>query len=273
MKSERRHELQENELADWLETSIARVTPHLKTIGGLALAIAVCVGAYAIWKNRAAGDQRAAWDSFYAAANGKDANEEMLRLADARPTDAAGLWARLYVADASLADGVQNLFSNRTVAKPKLKEAVAAYGLVATNAAGKYDALVPRALYGQAKAYEALGEKSDLDAALKLYKQIQEEYPDSALATDSAARVAALEKPSSKEFYDWFAKAQPITPATTEGGTPGIGPSFDDASVPAPPTDTTVDPNFDPFKQPAPSTTPPETSGIPDSSQPASDAP
>ena len=239
-------------------------------LGRIVLAVlAVCFGAYAIWKNRAAGDQRAAWDSFYAAANGENAAEEMLRLADAHPTDPAGLWARLYIADGALAEGVQNLFVNRAVAKPKLKEAVEAYGQVAEKAEGKYESLVPRALYGQAKAYETLGEKSDLDEALKLYKRIKADFPESALAIDSDARIAALEKPASKAFYDWFAKAEPITPATTEGGTPGVGPAFNDSSVPAPPAESTVDPNFDPLKLSPPGAPTPETSGVPGTENPA----
>lgn len=273
MKSERRHELQENELADWLDTSIAKVTPHLKTIGGVILLLAVCFGAYVIWTNRAAADQSAAWDSFYAAAGSENASEDMLRLADAQPTAPAGLWARIYVADGALAEGVQNLFTDRTTAKTKLKEAVAAYGAVVDNATGKYEPLVERALYGQAKAYEALGEKSDVDEALKLYKRIKEDFPGTVLAGDAEARIAILESPAAKGFYDWFAKATPAPRATPgTGGIPGIGPAFNDANVPQPPADTTVAPNLDPFKNAPPTDQPtppgdtpaaPTDSGIP----------
>lgn len=252
MKSARRHELKENELADWLESSIEKVTPHLKTIGGVVLLLAVCFGAYLIWQNRAAADQTAAWDRFYAAAAGENITEEMLRVADAHPAAPVGLWARIFVADGALAEGVQKLFSDRAGAKGKLKEAAQAYGQVVENAEGKYEPLVERALYGQAKAYEALGEKSDIDEALKLYKRLKEEFPGGALASDAEIRIAALERPSSKEFYDWFAKAAPLSAPTTDGGTPGIGPLFNDSEIPKPPGDTTVAPDFDPFKEPVP---------------------
>ncbi len=285
MKSERRHELQENELADWLDSTIEKVTPHLKTIGGVILLLAVCFGAYVIWTNRAAADQSAAWDSFYAAAGSENASEEMLRLADAQPAAPAGLWARIYVADGALAEGVQNLFTDRAVAKTKLKEAVTAYGQVAENATGKYEPLVERALYGQAKAYEALGEKSDVDEAVKLYKRIKEEFPGTVLAGDADARITILESPAAKGFYDWFAKATPA-PRTTPGagGIPGIGPAFNDANVPQPPADTTVAPNLDPFKNAPPTdqpnppaespTLPLETPAVPtDSGIPPADTP
>jgi tetratricopeptide (TPR) repeat protein len=273
MKSERRHELQENELSDWLEKSIEAVTPHLKTISAVVLGLAVCFGAYAIWKNRAAAEDRASWDNFYAASADKDPAAAMLTLADAKPSAPAGLWARLYIADNALAEGVHNLFINRAVAKPKLREAVDAYGKVAEHAAGQYEPMVARALYGQAKAYEALGEKSDLDEALKLYKRIAEDFPGGALAIDSNARIAALEKVSSKEFYDWFAKAQPYNPNPSEGGIPGIGPSFNDSSIPSPATETTVDPGFDPFKTPSAATdsTPPADSGTSPQTTPPSE--
>jgi hypothetical protein len=269
MKSERRHELQENELSDWLEKSIEAVTPHLKTIFAVVLGLAVCFGAYAIWKNRTAAEERASWDSFYAASVDKDPPAAMLTLADAKPSAPAGLWARLYIADNALAEGINNLFINRAVAKPKLREAADAYGKVAEHAAGKYEPLVARGLYGQAKSLEALGEKSDLDEALKLYKRIAEDFPGSALASDSNARIAALEKMSSKNFYDWFAKAQPFNPS--EGGIPGLGPSFNDSSIPAP-TETTVDPGFDPFSAPTSgtdSTPPADGSASPQTTPPA----
>lgn len=257
MKSERRHELQENELADWLEKAIDAVTPHLKTILGVVVAVIVFFLAYTVWQNRVAAGQQAAWDDFYAAAASENAETDMLKLADAHPGAPAGLWGRLFVADSQLAEGTQNLFTNRAAAKPKLKEAVANYRSVAENATGKYEPLVERALYGEAKGYEALGEKTDLDQAMKLYQQVTEQFPDGALASDCKARVEALKKPVTKAFYDWFVTATPLSPAT---GTPGIGPGFDASNLPTPPTETTVDPGFEPFDNPPPTSS---ESGIP----------
>ena len=82
--------------------------------------------------------------------------------------------------------------------------------MVVANAERKYEPLVERALYGQAKAYEALGEKSDLDEALKLYKRLKEDFPGGVLAGDAEARITALQQPTAKELYDWFATAAPV---------------------------------------------------------------
>jgi hypothetical protein len=266
MKSERRHELKENELSDWLEKSIDAIAPYTKAILGGLVAIVVAFLAYTLWQSQAAAAEQANWDQFYAAAEATDAEAEMVKFADAHPSEPAGLWARLYAADSQLAEGTQNLFTNRAAARPKLKEAVENYQAVAENA-GKYEALVERAIYGQAKAYEALGEKSDLDAAQKLYQQLVEQFAGGALAVDAEKRVADLKQPATKEFYDWFVKATPSAPPTT--GTPGIGPAFDPANVPTPPSDTpaTVEPGFDPFKQSGAATPPtdlaPADSGLP----------
>ncbi len=265
MKSERRHELKENELADWLEKAIEAVTPHVKTIIGVVAGAVVLFLAYALWQNRVAASQQAAWDGFYAAAASVNAEADMLKLADAHPAAPAGLWARLFVADSQLAEGTQYLFTNRAAAKPKLKEAVVNYRAVIENAKGKYEPLVERALYGEAKGYEALGEKSDLDQATKLYQQIAEQFPEGALAADCKTRIEALKKPTTKEFYDWFVTATPLTPATS--GIPGPSPGFDASNVPAPPAEnTTVDPGFEPFQDAGPATPPtttPAESGVP----------
>jgi len=249
MKSERRHELKENELADWLEKSIDAVAPYTKAILGGIVALVVLFLAYSFWQSQAEAAEQANWDQFYAAAEATDAEAEMVKVAEARPKEPAGLWARLYAADRQLAEGTQNLFNNRAAARPKLKESAANYHAVAENAAGKYAALVERATYGEAKAYEALGEKSDLDAAQKLYQQLVEQYAGGALAADAERRVADLKRPATKEFYDWFVTATPLPPPSA--GTPGIGPAFDPSNVPTPPSDTptTVEPGFDPFQQ------------------------
>lgn len=273
MKSERRHELQENELADWLENAVNAVAPHAKTILVGVVGAIVLFLAYTLWQNRATAASQAAWDQFYAAAQADDAEAEMLKLADAHPDDAPGLWARLFAADSQLGLGMQDLFTNRAAARPKLKDAAKNYRQVAETASGKYDAMVERALYGEAKAYEALGEKSDLDEAQKLYQQVIEQFPGGALAADAERRVAELKKPSTREFYDWFVTTTPTPPPTTTP--PGIGPSFDSSNLPTPPLggteteNTSVAPNLDPFKQggqttpPAPEPVLPTDSGVP----------
>lgn len=272
MKSERRHELQENQLADWLENAGERMAPHVKTIAFVIAAGLIAMVAYAIWQSRAEGDQQAAWNAFYAATNAEKPEEALLGVADANTDNAAGLWARLTLADSQFADGVQNLFTNRAAALPKLKSAAENYHQVAEKSTGRYQSLVERGLYGEAKAREALGEKDSLDTAEKLYSKLAEDYPDSALAEDAKNRIAALKKPAARGFYDWFVKAEPVAPPTTGIGTPGTGPAFNDANIPAAPTGETVDPKFNPFDAVPPatgeSTSPPSATTDPTAPQP-----
>ena len=61
MKTERRHELQTNELADWLGTTIQFIEANFRTVLGVIVALAVVVGAGFYLKSESATRRGQAW--------------------------------------------------------------------------------------------------------------------------------------------------------------------------------------------------------------------
>jgi hypothetical protein len=68
----------------------------------------------------------------------------------------------------------------------------------------------------------------ELDRARADYQALRKEYPDSALADSARKGLERLERPATKEFYDWFARENPQPPPSdSSSGIPGMKPAFD----------------------------------------------
>ena len=215
MKTERRQDLQKNELADWLESQAENLGPMVKYIvGALVLVFAVYFLVQAVGARRKAAAAEG-WDVFRAAASQQD----ILGLRDVAEqysgTAAAG-WARQTAGDLSLATGARAMYGNRDVAMDRLKEARDDYS--AALAAAKDPMLKQRSLMGLAQAHESLNE---FDSAEECYNKVMKGWPDTEIAKTAQTRLNFLKQPSTKEFYDWFYEQEielppPIAPL--EGG-------------------------------------------------------
>ena len=202
MKSERRHELAENDLADSVENLAERVRPYVATIltaaiGGL---VAVIVGLFV--SSRWEASRAESWDACLAAltTGNEDAFREVLIRYPATP---AAQWAELVLADRAVSEATSLLFQKldpaNDIARQRLEQAVAAYqGLLAEQPTGM---IAERATFGLAKARECLGE---LDEARRGYETLAKEYADSPMADLAAARATELARADTKQFYDWF---------------------------------------------------------------------
>ena len=63
MKSERRHELQHNDLAEWILKSYERVAPYKNMILGVALLLVVLFIGLSLWHNHSVSQAGEAWNS------------------------------------------------------------------------------------------------------------------------------------------------------------------------------------------------------------------
>ncbi|HUY35998.1 MAG TPA: hypothetical protein VMV69_24885 [Pirellulales bacterium] len=207
MKTERRHELATNELADWLGDTIERVKPYSTAITGTVLAGVVLLAAYAVWSRHSTAKVEESWGRYFAALDesGEGNTDALKNVADEFATTPAGHWSRLSLADAMLGKGVQQLFDDRDAAEESLKEAVAAYSSVIDHAPPD-SLLAERATFGLAETYESLGQ---VDDARKRYQSVQDHWPRGAFAGQAAGRLADLDRDSTREFYDWFATQHP----------------------------------------------------------------
>lgn len=226
MKTERRHELETNELAEWLAVTIERVRPYSRAILAGVIAVAVLLVGMGIVRQRRAAQRTEAWNAFFTAVNTMQTDplsEVMAQYAGSE----VGLWAQLRLADLQLSEGTDLLFTNRPAALDELRSAEENYTGVRDGADNPE--VRERALMGLARTLEALNRLDDARAA---YRQVTEEYPEGLFAPTAARRLADLERQGTKEFYDWFATQDP-RPASETSLTPGGGQApFDFESLP-----------------------------------------
>ena len=209
MDGDRRHELEENDLAESTIAVVDRIRPHLRTIA-LALGGAmVALAAWTVVSSQQAATQSQSWDACMAALS--EGNSERLTDVIRRyPGSAAAQWSQLMMADGAIAEGTQLLFADRERARQRLDSAIGIYtGLLAER---PRSLIAERAVFGLAKARESLGQ---LEEARRGYEALVAEYPESAVRSIAENRIAALSRESTRQWYDWFDgwKPAPAAPA------------------------------------------------------------
>jgi len=227
MKSERRHELQQNYLADYLGQWINRLEPYAKSIGiGIAALVVALIG-FGFYRSSQLGARSDA--TLELLQNASDSDPEALASVGQRYAGTtAGALAKLYQGDALLASGIAGLFEDREEAEGRLADASKLYEEI--RGAGNDPLIRSRANLGLARAYESLGQ---VDQALSAYNRLVEINESEAIVKLAQQRIAQLKSPMTEEFLVWFAK-QDFRPAA-----PAIPPGF-------PGADSLPDiPNFD----------------------------
>lgn len=211
MKTARRHELHTNELADWLGKELVRLRPYGRAIAATALLILLSIVLLVFYSNRGRQLEEQAWVEYFAALDELTARGNTDRLRDVSEQFArspAGLWARLTLADAQLAEGVENMFRDRQTALTQLQSAIKDYQYVREHA--KDPLLIERATFGLAHAYES---QADLDRARKTYEEVVSRWPQGLFASAASRRLEDLDRPPTRKFYDWFKRQTPTPPA------------------------------------------------------------
>ncbi len=128
MKGERRHELERNELADWLTNTFEDIKPFQNALLGVVLLLVVAPLGYWWWSGQWAGRNAAGWDAVYQALSEGDLNRADLEAVkdDYPDTDAADC-ARVMAADIRVAVGCDMLFIDKAAANSELRQAVQHY--------------------------------------------------------------------------------------------------------------------------------------------------
>jgi len=202
MKTERRHELQKNDLADWLEKQAKNIGPLAKILVAALLAFFAIYFISGILRSRAKASAASSWDEFRAAASESDILGLREVAANYPGTEAAG-WGLQTAGDLSLATGSMAMYGNRDVAMERLKEAREDFE--GAQQVAKNALLKQRSLLGLAQANEAL---NDFDAAEQCYNKVISNWPDTAVAESAQSRLTFIKQPSTREFYDWFVKQE-----------------------------------------------------------------
>lgn len=222
MKTERRHELATNDLADWIGDKVEELKPYSTAIWATVLAVAVLVFAGVYWSRKSEAKVEAGWDQYFQART-QETIGELRDLADSDPKSPAGLWSRSTLGDRRLAEGVNLLFDNRAEAQQALTDAVEAYEYVLSTAPSG-SLLAERATFGLGEAFES---QNELDKARAQYEALKSTWPDGAFSAEAERRLADLDRAATKSFYDWFARQEPKRKPAAGALTPGKSPDFD----------------------------------------------
>ncbi|WP_168565371.1 tetratricopeptide repeat protein [Crateriforma spongiae] len=223
MNSERRHELQENELANSLARFSKQIEPYSKwLLAGVIAVIALVFGLSFYSTTRTETRSDATLQLLQAGGSGDP--EVFARVAEKYPDTAAAHWARLYTADQLMADGMAQLFEDREEALNLLGDAAESYGQALKAPAENTitsRTLRSRAHYGLARIAEAQG---NVDEAIAEYKSVMEADESEAMTELASDRIEALESPATQDFLTWFGE-QDFAPAE-----PSLPPALPDAS-------------------------------------------
>ena len=226
MKTERRHELQTNDLATWLGEAIKTTEKYSRAIMATIVAAIVLIGLYFYQSRQSAAREAKVWNAYFRAFD-VGGPKEMEEIAVKQGDTLAGRWARLSLADTQLAQGASQLFDNKATAIESLQKAADNYSQLKQTA--REPGVLELATLGLARTYEAQGK---LEPARSEYKLFLSKYPSSAFAELAQGRLTDLERKSTKEFYDWFALQEKKSPVLGEPGTPGHKLPFDIDSLP-----------------------------------------
>jgi hypothetical protein len=200
MKSERRHDLETNELAiqmkGWLET----IKPHTGTIIGAIVVAAAAMLGWSTWSGASGSRQAEAWEAYTLAAYSADPDLlAMKQIADNEDYAATNVpeWAYLAWCDRQLFLASRNYLISRENAMDRLKQIQGIYDTLSTQASEAQ--LRDRAHFGLAQVYEL---QDKLDLAKEQYAQVTGDY-----APLAQQRLAALEADDAQDICKWLATA------------------------------------------------------------------
>lgn len=224
MKSEERHRLEQNALADWLGRVMLKVRPYSTLILTAAVVGAVVFGAASWWVRSSAQGTEAAWDSLYTALNNATNSGDprpLKQLVERYRGTAVGYWAAVTASEIHLARGTAEILSNRADAIAEIKNAQEGFSLVADEC--RDIRLRERALFGRGRSYEALAGTGDvaghLERAIADYEQVLALDTGSVYGRFAKQRIEQLRARYVKDFYKRVAEYQP--PAARATATAG----------------------------------------------------
>ncbi len=224
MKSERRHELQHNTLADGLIKTAELLKPYQNMImGGVIVVLLIMVG-YSWWARESEAQSMQAWDELNAVVDSGNMSK-LAGVIDTYSGTSVAHMAAVVLADFHLGEGCGQLFKSKATGQSELGKAIKFYEMVLQEC--RTPSLLERATFGLARAKESKGELAEAE---KLYAEITTRWPEGAFSVAANERLSDLKQPGTKTMYDRFEKFDP-KPAFS--AMPGEKPKFDMDSLPS----------------------------------------
>jgi hypothetical protein len=227
MKSEQRHRLETNVMAEQLGDWIDRLRPYATSVAGILLFVFIAMFAWSYLSGSSSSWQSQAWDAYNdAVASPTMPNLEMLReSAEAHPGTKMQQLADITWADGQVWLATRDFLYNKAGVNDALGRATTAYqGILQSSDDVR---LQIRARLGLARVYEM---QNQLDKAREEYSKVTGGYADFA-----KERAKQLGEKKTQDVMAWLATAvPPRRPSPTGPGTPGQTPSFSAGDVPLP---------------------------------------
>ena len=243
MKSERKHTLESNLLADKIEQVAINLKKALPAILAVTAVVVVGLLSYGFYTSVKEKESAKGWTALYFA---DTESADLTAISSDFSGTSAALWAKQTAGDANMSRALEKVYLDRDLAEQFYKEAAAEYRVAAEKSTDPF--LAGRANFGLAQASEGLG---DLEQALSYYRKvIQNKAMGSELIGEAAKRVAWLESKAGEEFYAWYKTSRASSPVlNTNPPTNAPLPSSPNISFPIIPSGDTPAPNT-----PAPNT-------------------
>lgn len=229
MKSERRHDLETNELALRVQDWIDRAKPYASQIVLVVLGLAVLAFLWSEWGNATSATEQAAWDEYTLASYSSDPELNSMKLL-ADNEEYAGTpvpeWAYLAWADRQLLLSSQTFLTDRDATLKRLEKVQEIFAALAKDSSNAQ--VKERARFGLAQSLEMQGKIEEAHAE---YKRVKGD-----LLPLAEGRAEQLESGKVKEAYSWLTTAElpkRETPATSGAAFGSTKPNFD-VDVPAP---------------------------------------
>ena len=226
MKSERRHELQHNALADWMAQTGKALKPYQNFILSVVVIGLVTFTAYTWWSRTSASQAAKAWGEFNDGMETGDLTE-LTQVIESYPDTKVAHVATVLSGDYRLINGCYQLFENKAIGEQQLSKAIILYESDLRQS--KNPMLLERATFGLARAKEA---KGDLEEAERYYREVVANWSNGAYAAVANQRLDELKRPEIKQLYDDFRNFDPKPAFSNEFDVPGQRPGFDMKDVP-----------------------------------------
>lgn len=216
MKSERRHEIQENSLAHFLEGAFESARPHATLIGGILLAVLLAYIGYVVMMQGSGPIQDKEWQSVYTVLDQSfrvaDDDVAQKQVADDFATiskdygkSRPALWSEYFYGQQILTQASDLAFSDPKSATADLDRAVQAFQKVYDET--DLPILKVKALWAMAEAYELQATKESLGKAKANFEEITTIWPDTNTAKVAQERIDRLTNPAvtgEDGFYAWY---------------------------------------------------------------------
>ncbi len=210
MKSERRHELQHNDLAEWFIATYDRVMPYRAAIIGVTLLVIVIAVAWTIWRGRSEATAGEAWNTVGSPLMQLDGSR-LERAATEYKGSAAGDWAQVLFADTNLLYAENQILEHKDAANQLLATAMDRYDKSLQSFPNPMAR--ERAMFAQARILETVGKVPEAKAA---YENLNKEFPKGAYKAIADSRLDELSRPETDEFYKALAQYNPKPNANKE---------------------------------------------------------